>query len=32
MIGGGLMILAGLTMVYVEWRIRPYVLGNLVKS
>lgn len=32
MIGGGLMILAGLTMVYIEWRIRPYVLGNLVKS
>ena len=29
-VGGGLMALAGLTMVYVEWRIRPDVLGDLV--
>ena len=29
-VGGGLMTLAGLTMVYVEWRIRPEVLGDLV--
>ncbi|HSH10972.1 MAG TPA: MFS transporter [Ilumatobacter sp.] len=29
-VGGGLMALAGLTMVYVEWRIRPNVLGDLV--
>ncbi len=31
-VGGGAMALAGLTMVYVEWRIRPHVLGNLVKA
>lgn len=30
-VGGGLMALAGLAMVYVEWRIRPEVLGDLVK-
>lgn len=29
-IGGGLMALSGLMMVYVEWRIRPDVLGDLV--
>jgi hypothetical protein len=30
LVGGGLMALAGLAMVYVEWRIRPQVLGDLV--
>ena len=30
-VGGGIMILAGLAMVYVEWRIRPDVLGDLVR-
>ena len=29
-VGGGLMAFAGLAMVYVEWRIRPEVLGDLV--
>lgn len=31
-IGGGLMVAAGLTMVYVEWRIHPEVLGDLVRA
>ena len=30
-VGGGIMILAGLAMVYVEWRIPPDVLGDLVR-
>ena len=29
-VGGGLMAVSGLVMVYVEWRIRPEVLGDLV--
>jgi len=29
-VGGAIMALAGLTMIYVEWRIRPHVLGDLV--
>jgi predicted MFS family arabinose efflux permease len=29
-VGGGVMALSGLAMVYVEWRIRPEVLGDLV--
>ncbi len=29
---GGLMISAGLTMVYIEWRIHPWVFGGLVRS
>lgn len=32
LVGGGIMISAGLLMVYVEWRIRPDVLGELVGS
>ncbi len=30
--GGGIMVAAGLLMVYVEWRIRPAVLSDLVHS
>jgi DHA1 family inner membrane transport protein len=29
-VGGGIMVLSGAGMVYVEWRIRPEVLGDLV--
>ncbi|HEY5665015.1 MAG TPA: MFS transporter [Ilumatobacter sp.] len=29
-VGGGVMMLSGAAMVYVEWRIRPGVLGDLV--
>lgn len=29
-VGGGIMLTAGLLMVYVEWRIRPNVLADLV--
>jgi len=32
LVGGGLMVAAGLTMVYVEWRIHPEVLGDLVRT
>jgi DHA1 family inner membrane transport protein len=32
LVGGGLMIAAGLTMVYVEWRIHLEVLGDLVRT
>lgn len=28
--GGGIMLAAGLLMLYVEWRINPHVLGDLV--
>lgn len=31
-VGGSIMATAGLAMVYVEWRIRPEVLGGLVRS
>lgn len=31
-VGGGIMLAAGTLMVYVEWRIRPEVLGQLVRS
>ncbi len=31
-VGGGIMVSAGLAMVYVEWRIRPDVLGDLVRA
>lgn len=30
LVGGGIMLTAGMLMVYVEWRIRPEVLGQLV--
>jgi DHA1 family inner membrane transport protein len=30
LVGGGIMLVAGLLMVYVEWRIHPYVLTELV--
>ena len=32
LVGGGIMLSAGLLMVYVEWRIRPAVLSDLVHS
>lgn len=32
LVGGGIMLAAGFLMVYVEWRIHPNVLGDLVKS
>jgi DHA1 family inner membrane transport protein len=32
LVGGGIMISAGLLMVYVEWRIEPEVLTDLVSS
>lgn len=32
LVGGGIMLVAGAMMIYVEWRIRPYVLTDLVKS
>ena len=31
-VGGGIMFAAGALMVYVEWRIRPQVLSQLVRS
>ena len=31
-IGGGIMLLAGAAMLYVEWRIHPEALGDLVHS
>ena len=31
-VGGGIMAIAGLAMLYVEWRIHPDVLGELVTS
>ncbi len=31
-VGGAIMMTAGLGMVYVEWRIHPQVLGDLVRS
>lgn len=31
-VGGGIMVAAGLLMLYVEWRIHPDVLGDLVSS
>ena len=30
LVGGGVMAAAGLAMVYVEWRIHPEVLTDLV--
>jgi DHA1 family inner membrane transport protein len=30
LVGGGIMLVAGALMIYVEWRIRPYVLAELV--
>lgn len=30
LVGGGIMLTASLLMVYVEWRIRPDVLGDLI--
>ena len=32
LVGGGIMFFAGMLMIYVEWRIRPNVLGELVRS
>ncbi len=32
LVGGGIMAIAGLAMLYVEWRIHPDVLGELVTS
>ncbi len=31
-VGGGVMALAGVTMVYVEWRIHPDVLGQMMST
>jgi DHA1 family inner membrane transport protein len=31
-VGGAIMMSAGLAMIYVEWRIRPNVLGDLVRA
>lgn len=31
LVGGGIMLAAGVLMVYVEWRIRPDVLADLVR-
>ncbi|MEO6651714.1 MAG: MFS transporter [Ilumatobacteraceae bacterium] len=31
-VGGGIMVAAGVLMLYVEWRIRPHVLGGLVRQ
>jgi hypothetical protein len=32
LVAGGIMMAAGLVMIYVEWRIHPEVLGDLVGS
>ncbi len=32
LVGGGIMLTAGMLMVYVEWRVRPEVLAGLVGS
>lgn len=32
LVGGGIMLLAGFLMIYVEWRIHPDVLADLVTS
>lgn len=32
LVGGGIMLAGGMLMVYVEWRIHPEVLGQLVRS
>ena len=32
LVGGGIMIAAGMLMVYVEWRVRPEVLSGLGRS
>jgi len=31
-VGGGVMAAAGFAMLYIEWRIHPNVLGDLVRS
>jgi hypothetical protein len=32
LVGGGIMLVAGALMIWVEWRIRPDVLGDLIRS